>query len=146
MARPKKEESLQNIGLKAAPEIKAAIEAKAKEIGISAGTYARQLLLKGWEMRESVNGQARKEDKTEAGDLTLGAAISEITAIFDRLPDDRTRLMNALNALYGDTAAPQYPDLSSGIVEPRVRLQIDPPRIAPLPPTEGDAEPERKRA
>lgn len=88
---------------------------------------------------------------TVAMTTTLPDDSAQVISIFSRLSEDeRARLMNALNALYG-AAAPQYPDIGGLPVgnpgnagEPHVRVLVDPPETAPT--TEKIAEPERKRA
>ena len=55
MARPtntkKGKESLENVGVKIDPSLKKAIEEESSALGITAGTYARQLLMTGWQVR-----------------------------------------------------------------------------------------------
>jgi hypothetical protein len=52
MARPKhQKESLENIGVKVEPALKKAIEDESSALRIAAGTYARQLIILGWQSR-----------------------------------------------------------------------------------------------
>ena len=55
MARPtntkKGKESLENVGVKVDPSLKKAIEEESSALGVTAGTYARQLLITGWQAR-----------------------------------------------------------------------------------------------
>jgi len=57
MARPtntrKGKESLENIGVKIDPALKKAIEEESNALGITTGTYSRQLLITGWHSRHN---------------------------------------------------------------------------------------------
>jgi hypothetical protein len=58
MARPKnadkKKESLENIGVKVDPLLKRAIEDESGSLRIAAGTYTRQLVELGWQIRHEL--------------------------------------------------------------------------------------------
>ena len=45
---------LENVGLKVDPSLKRSIEEESSALGITAGTYARQLLITGWQSRHQM--------------------------------------------------------------------------------------------
>ncbi len=125
----------------------AIVEALAKALGES---VSEARIVAGYSPLPGESSQPLPLPMLAAGALPKQAI--EIIAVINALPDaDRTKVMNALNALYGE-ALPQYPVPGGIPIEngnnkdtvPRARLEIKPQEVEPLD-TE-QTEPERKRA